>query len=143
MGGDLASGKFAQSTMRPVGAELKQTAISTFRREVGSTGLRMGRRKTRARASARYTIRRDSMRVQMTPPGMWGLVEGGADRHIIRARGRAKVRGVLNIAGKGNMPRGPIGHPGMGPIGSPIAKTAKQLPSIWMEEQAKTVGSYL
>jgi len=81
------------------------------------------------------------MRVQMTPPSIWGLAENGADPHVIRAKGRA--RKVMPVGPTGRMATSPVNHPGMKPLGSPIKRTAAEVPKVWMTEQTILVGKYL
>ena len=138
---DLGSGRFATAAFRPVGAELRQIAIGNFRSEVGAGGLRLGRNNRYYRAGARYIIKGDNMRVQMTPPSIWGLAENGAEPHVIRTRGRG--RKVMPIGPPGRMTRSPVNHPGMAPLGSPIKRTVAEVPKVWMTEQTVLVGKYL
>lgn len=142
MADDLGSGRFAARTLHPVGLKLKEVAVSEYRSATGRRGMRIGRNRRLARAGARYTVKsKGNLRLQMTPPGIWGLVENGAERHIINGRRGAKK--VLRIGPPRRMAYSPVNHPGSPPLGSPIAATVQQVPTVWMTEQTKMVGKYL
>ena len=143
LGADLNDGSIQADTLRAAQREIRDNALGLMRKHTGSD-LKLSNfyRRTRRSESADlgFEIERTQSKMIFSPPGLWGLVEGGAKPHLVGNKSKAGRRLVIPIGpGKNQAVTGPVRHPGMRPLGRPVRDTLKTIMPTWSKEFEKQV----